>query len=263
MVDVRHSTKDENAPGHNVGIVPRDKMGMPELKPKIAKTPKDPALGVDPPTLTELQPTSAALGAPDLELHVIGENFTNNCMITFARRNKQTTFHSDTELSCIIQPTEATIPPGKASVTVKDGSFETAELEFLFTAPDASELTLTAITPSSAEIGGPDLTLHATGTGFTAESKLTFNGGDETTVFVSGTELTTGIKPSTASVAGSYPVTVKRGDEETDPQTFTFTAAAGATSAKKDTAHDKDKDADAKAEKLVPKHEERVTSSKK
>jgi hypothetical protein len=83
---------------------------------------------------------------------------------------------------------------------------------------------LTSITPDTAVIGDPDLTLSAIGTGFTAESVIVFNGGDEPTTFVSATEVTTGVKPSTATTAGAYPVFVRGADgAETASLDFTFT----------------------------------------
>lgn len=84
-------------------------------------------------------------------------------------------------------------------------------------------LTLTSIDPATAAIGGAELEMHAYGTGFTAASIITFNGGDEPTTFVSATDIWTTVQPSTAGVLGAFPVTVKRGEEETAPKDFTFT----------------------------------------
>lgn len=83
--------------------------------------------------------------------------------------------------------------------------------------------TLTSISPDTAVIGDADLTLTATGTDFTPQSVITFNGGNENTEFVSDTELTTIVKPSTATTAGAYPVTVKTSTLESDAVDFTFT----------------------------------------
>jgi hypothetical protein len=90
-------------------------------------------------------------------------------------------------------------------------------------APDGPH-TVTSIDPTGAAIGDPDLTLTVTGTGFIDGAQIVFNGGAEETTFVSDTELTTTVKPSTATVAGDYPVTVMQGGFTVDPgQTFTFT----------------------------------------
>lgn len=88
--------------------------------------------------------------------------------------------------------------------------------------PPAEPLTAAFLDPAQAEIGGPDLTMSVIGTGFTAAAVITFNGGDEATTRVSSTELTTIVKPSTATVAGVYPVTVKQDGQETEPLGFTF-----------------------------------------
>src|SRR4029450_3389202 len=72
--------------------------------------------------------------------------------------------------------------------------------------PGAVFPTLTSISPATAVIGGADLTMHCYGTNFTTDCKILFNHGVETTTFGSATELTTIVKPSLATVAGSYPV---------------------------------------------------------
>jgi hypothetical protein len=90
---------------------------------------------------------------------------------------------------------------------------------------DIPAATLISLDPAEAIIGDADLTLRCLGTGFIEGATIIFNGGAETTVLVSSTEVTTIVKPSTASVPGSYPVTVKVGTVETEPQMFTFKAA--------------------------------------
>jgi hypothetical protein len=83
--------------------------------------------------------------------------------------------------------------------------------------------TLESLNPDTAAIGDDDVTMHVIGTGFTAAAQIVFNGGAETTVFVSDTELTTTVKPSTAEVAGAFPVTVvQNGFTVEPPLDFTF-----------------------------------------
>ena len=84
---------------------------------------------------------------------------------------------------------------------------------------------LTSLTPDTAVIGGADVTMKVSGTGFTPASVITFNGGDEPTSFTSPTEVSTGVKPSTATTPGAYPVTVRNGDLDSGQLSFTFTAA--------------------------------------
>jgi hypothetical protein len=94
--------------------------------------------------------------------------------------------------------------------------------------------TLASLDPTEAAIGDPDLTLTVTGTGFVEGAQIVFNGGPEPTEFVSDTELTTIVKPSTAGVAGSFPVTVAQQGYTVDPPLeFTFTEEAPASRGKK------------------------------
>jgi hypothetical protein len=87
------------------------------------------------------------------------------------------------------------------------------------------EPTLDYIAPTEAVIGSTDFTLRVIGANFTETSVIMFNNGAENTEFVFDTELTTIVKPSTASVAGTYPVAVGQGSYETAAADFTFTEA--------------------------------------
>jgi hypothetical protein len=88
--------------------------------------------------------------------------------------------------------------------------------------PPPPPLVVSSLAPAQATIGDPDLEMHVIGEGFTTICIINFNGGDEPTTFISDTELSTIVKPSTATVAGAVPVTVKRGEEESAPLDFTF-----------------------------------------
>ena len=86
--------------------------------------------------------------------------------------------------------------------------------------------TVDSLDPAEAQLGAPDVTLHVHGTGFKEGMQIVFNGGLEQTVFVSDTELTTIVKPSTATTAGEFPVSVAAfGFIAEPPQMFAFTEA--------------------------------------
>lgn len=84
--------------------------------------------------------------------------------------------------------------------------------------------TLMSLAPNTAVVGGDDFVMTLTGTGFTADSVIVFNGGDEPTTMNSDTELTTIVDPATASGPITVPVLVRTGGVETAPLDFTFTA---------------------------------------
>jgi hypothetical protein len=106
---------------------------------------------------------------------------------------------------------------GPAKVTLVGG--EVAGIE------DLDPPVASALSPDTAVVGGPDITCTVTGTGFTPFSKITFNGTDEVTEFISETELSTIVKPSTASGPWAIPVAVRTGGMVSEPLTFQFTEA--------------------------------------
>lgn len=68
--------------------------------------------------------------------------------------------------------------------------------------------TVTGLSQASAVVGDPDFVLSVYGTGFTDASVILFNNGEEPTTFVSEGEVTTIVKPSTASGPVVVPVSV-------------------------------------------------------
>ena len=86
------------------------------------------------------------------------------------------------------------------------------------------ELTITDLDPISAVVGSPDdITLRVIGVGFSLLSKIFFNNGEETTVFVSITELTTIVKPSLVSAPVTVPIEVHDGPVVSNQVIFEFT----------------------------------------
>jgi IPT/TIG domain len=86
---------------------------------------------------------------------------------------------------------------------------------------------LDSIDPDTAVIGDPDLTMNVNGSMFVDGSVIVFNGSDEETTFISDNQLSTIVKPSTATTPGLYGVNVRNPDGQYAPleQTFTFTEA--------------------------------------
>jgi hypothetical protein len=88
--------------------------------------------------------------------------------------------------------------------------------------PQPVSPTLSALAPNTAVVGSAALTLVATGTDFTSNSRIIFDGNEETTSFVSATEINCQIDPAGA-VAGAVPVLVRTSTLESAPLDFTFT----------------------------------------
>jgi len=100
-------------------------------------------------------------------------------------------------------------------------------------------LTAAFLDPAEAELGTPDVELHVIGTGFTDACVICFNGSDEPTTMQATTDVYTMIDMSTATTAGAFEVTVRRGEEETEPLLFRFTEVVGETRKKHETHHTK------------------------
>ena len=83
---------------------------------------------------------------------------------------------------------------------------------------------LTSLSPATAVVGSANPTVHIMGTGFTAESVLVWNGTDDTSVYVSPTELTTLVDMTTVTGASTVPVKVRNGDNASNELSFAFTA---------------------------------------
>lgn len=90
-----------------------------------------------------------------------------------------------------------------------------------FPTPTRPWTVVTTLIPTTAVVGSADLTLRVRGQNFTKSTKVLFNGSEEPTQYVSQDEITTVVKPSTASGAATVPVGAVGANETKD---FTFTA---------------------------------------
>jgi hypothetical protein len=103
--------------------------------------------------------------------------------------------------------------PGTWSVVAGDGvgGSTTNVIAFFslnFTIETASPLSITGLSPTSANAGGPAFTLTVTGSGFVAGSVIQWNGTPLATNFVSGSQLTALVSASDIAAPGSYNISV-------------------------------------------------------
>ena len=68
---------------------------------------------------------------------------------------------------------------------------------------------VTSLSPNTAALGSESFTLTVSGKNFDPEAKIVWNGAVEPTVFVSDSQLTTGVNMGTAEAAVSIPVQVQ------------------------------------------------------
>jgi hypothetical protein len=80
--------------------------------------------------------------------------------------------------------------------------------------------TVESLNPPSAALGDPNFTLHVLGSGFTPDSVIVWNGGEEITTVVGTTEATTEVDMSTATVAMPIPVLVRNAGGDSNALSF-------------------------------------------
>lgn len=84
-------------------------------------------------------------------------------------------------------------------------------------------LNITALAPDTAEVGGADVMMYVNGAGFTDQTVINFNGGEEPTTLVNAESVSTLVKASIATTAGAFPVFVSDGGVQSNALDFTFT----------------------------------------
>jgi len=83
---------------------------------------------------------------------------------------------------------------------------------------------VSSLSPNTAVVGSPQLTLDVAGANFTASTVIVWNGGDEPTTFVDAGLVQTIVDPSTASGPAVVPVGVRTGSLSSNTLPFSFTA---------------------------------------
>jgi hypothetical protein len=105
------------------------------------------------------------------------------------------------------------------------GPYCMAERKEVVPPPEPEAPVLNSINPASAVMGGSEVELECSGTGFTALSQIAINGAVVPTRFYSDEMITTMITPAAATGPETAEITVKNGELESAPQTFTMEAA--------------------------------------
>jgi uncharacterized protein (TIGR03437 family) len=159
------------------------------------------------PIAISLNPSAASAGGIGLTLGVSGLNFVNGAIVRWNGSPRNTTFVSGSQLTALISSGDLA-NSGAASVTVLNpapGGGISNSLMFSITNPVPA---LSNISPTSALAGSGNLMITVNGSGFSASSRVRFNGADLPTSFVSGTQLTATIPASSLAAAGTASITV-------------------------------------------------------
>lgn len=156
------------------------------------------------PRITALSPANVTAGAGAFTLVVTGSNLTAGSTVRLNGQSLATSFGGTESVSAQV-PAALVAATGTASITVvtEDGVASNA-LTFTITAP----VSITALSPSSANAGSAAFTLTVTGSNFTQGAQVMWNGQALPTTFVSATQLTAQVAASLVSAVGTASVSV-------------------------------------------------------
>jgi trimeric autotransporter adhesin len=150
------------------------------------------------PLICSLSPSTALQGGPAFSLNVFGANFTSSSMLQWNGSMLPTTFINSTALVAQVPATNLA-KAGTFPITVSGGAASTAINFVVNPAPP----TITSLSPSTSVAGGPAFTLAVTGTNFTQDTVIEWNGSARSTSFSSATSLSAQILVADITNAGT------------------------------------------------------------
>jgi len=186
------------------------------------------------PTATMLAPTGTTAGAAQFPLTVTGTNFLPCSVIQWNGAPRTTTYLSPTQLSTTILATDVSAA-GSVPVTVftpTPGGGTSAAISFTISPLAIASLSASTSTTSMPMASTPycsatgfTLTVNAaTGTIFTSDTVVNWNGSPRPTTFVSGTQLTAAITYADAASLGTVNVFVSNSVASSNSLPFMMTA---------------------------------------
>ena len=156
------------------------------------------------PVVTGVSPSSFTAGAASSTLTVTGTGFTTGSIVQMDATALGTTYVSATSLTAQV-PASLLANARNAAITVQDSSLVSTATSLAVNSPAA---VLTAVSPTGIVQKAVDTVLTLTGTGFIANSSVTWNGTALTTVYVSPTTLRATIPAALVVAAGQGQVAV-------------------------------------------------------
>ncbi|GMK38271.1 hypothetical protein PCCS19_13250 [Paenibacillus sp. CCS19] len=167
-----------------------------------------------PVSVTSLTPNNGLITGGTV-LYIDGTNFASGAKVYFGSTQVSSTYVSSTRLR-VTSPAAAT--PGKVDITVTnlDGGTGTLTQGFEYTVLTP---TITLLTPNHANKVGGDI-IFVDGTNFDSTAKVTINGINATTAFISATRLRVTVPAS--AVVGTVPLVVTLGNGQAVTTSFTY-----------------------------------------
>lgn len=140
------------------------------------------------PTISSISPSSVAVGAQPFKLLVTGTKFLLDDVVLINGAPRLTEFVSSTQLVATMEEVDlSTAGTLNVTVTRKDGSGTSSPVQLTVT--NAAAPAITALNPTSVNVGGSSQTLVVVGRNFVANSIVTVDNDPRDTEFISTGEL--------------------------------------------------------------------------
>ncbi len=207
--DVTQTKKDDKKKTPSKKEEPTD-TPAPSSTPPPPSTPQ-----VDqPPTLASIAPEAITIGTTTGPVDVVltGTRFATTSQVDVAGTKLPTTVVSPEQIKVQIPADKLKLAGAlRISVVAKPGLESNA---LSFTVANPTTVTIASLTPANVILTGApaDVSLNVTGSGFTQQSVVRFNGAALATTFTSGTQLRATIPGISFINAGRFSVTVSTGD---------------------------------------------------
>lgn len=159
------------------------------------------------PVLTGITPGNVLAGSGGFTLTANGSNFVSGAVVKVNGSNRTTTFISGTQLSAAIPAGDVTAA-GNLSITVFNpgpGGGISAGVTLTVTNPAPA---LSSLSPASVIAGSGGFMLTVNGSNFVSGAVVQVNGGNRSTTFASGTQISASIPATDIAAAGSLSITV-------------------------------------------------------
>jgi hypothetical protein len=165
------------------------------------------------PTITSISPTGETAGMSSAVVVVTGTGFDPATVINVGSTSRTTTFTSATQVGVTLTAADLAAA-GNLSLTAVNptpGGGTSAAVSLSVATATQPGTQITAVSPSTIFTGSPDTTLTVSGTGFTANSVIQWNGTPLQTGLITGyfTGLTTTVPAADLTSAGTASITVE------------------------------------------------------
>lgn len=175
--------------------------------------------------ITFLSPPSIDAGSPGFTLQVNGTGFPGDAVVQWNGSPRTTSYLGSSLLQAQITAADV-VSGGTALVTVTSASAGSTSAPATFQVFGPSAPTVFFISPASAVAGSGALTLQVSGTGFTSQSAVQWNGSPRATTFVHSGALQAQVTAADVATAGTAQVTVVNGPGGTPSSALPFEVLA-------------------------------------